>query len=111
MTYFRANGFNDELVRDPKVTWLVAFYAAWSPASINFAPTFSKLSSNYGLPNLKFGKSVFKLLNYYIAFHFFLNREYFKDNEIPGVPKQIAQIKNSSITQKIFVPPSNGIIE
>ena len=38
------------------VTWIVAFYAAWSPASINFAPVFSKISSAYNLPNLKFGK-------------------------------------------------------
>jgi len=38
------------------VTWLVAFYAAWSPACINFAHIFSKLSHNYSLPNLRFGK-------------------------------------------------------
>jgi thioredoxin-like negative regulator of GroEL len=39
-----------------QVTWLVAFYAAWSPACINFAHIFSKLSHNYSLPNLRFGK-------------------------------------------------------
>lgn len=46
----------DEIKSDPKITWLVTFYAAWSPASINFAPIFAKLSANYHLPNLKFGK-------------------------------------------------------
>merc|ERR1712004_26575 len=56
LVYFRATGLDDELKRDPRVTWLVAFYAAWSPACINFAPIFSKLSADYGLANLKFGK-------------------------------------------------------
>jgi len=56
ITYFRANGLEDELRRDPKVTWLVTFYAAWSPSAVNFSPIFAKISANYGLPNLKFGK-------------------------------------------------------
>ena len=56
LVYFRATGLEDELKRDPRITWLVTFYAAWSPACINFAPIYSKLSANYGLPNLKFGK-------------------------------------------------------
>lgn len=56
ITYFRANGLDDELRRDPKVTWLVTFYAAWSPSAVNFQPVFSKISADYGLPNLKFGK-------------------------------------------------------
>ncbi len=56
ITYFRSNGLAEELQRSRSVTWLITFYAAWSPASINFAPTFSKLSSKYSLPNLKFGK-------------------------------------------------------
>ena len=55
ITYFRANGLKDELARDPHVTWLVTFFAAWSPACINFAQTFSKISGQYHLPNLKFG--------------------------------------------------------
>ena len=29
---------------------------AWSPGCINFAPIYSKLSADYGLPNFKFGK-------------------------------------------------------
>nr|ADD38247.1 Thioredoxin-related transmembrane protein 2 homolog [Lepeophtheirus salmonis] len=56
IVYFRANGLDDELKRDPRVTWLVTFYTAWSPSSINFAPVFSKVSHAYSLPNLKFGK-------------------------------------------------------
>merc|ERR1712027_213444 len=57
ITYFRSNGLKEELEqRASGVTWIVAFYAAWSPASINFAPVFSKISSAYNLPNLKFGK-------------------------------------------------------
>lgn len=57
ITYFRSNGLKEELEqRAGGVTWIVAFYAAWSPASINFAPVFSKISSAYNLPNLKFGK-------------------------------------------------------
>lgn len=56
LVYFRGNGLEEELKRDPRVTWIVAFYAAWSPACINLAPVFSKLSADYGLPNLKFGK-------------------------------------------------------
>ena len=59
LVYFRATGLDDELKRDPRVTWLVTFYAAWSPACINFAPIFSKSSADYGLPNLKFGKEIF----------------------------------------------------
>jgi len=56
IVYFRATGLDDEIKRDPRVTWIVAFYAAWSPNCINLAPIFSKLSAEYGLPNLKFGK-------------------------------------------------------
>jgi len=55
--YFRSNGLKEELeLRADGLTWVVAFYAAWSPACINFAPVFSKISSAYNLPNLKFGK-------------------------------------------------------
>ena len=52
----RATSIDEEIKRDPRVTWIVAFYAAWSPNCINLAPIFSKLSAEYGLPNLKFGK-------------------------------------------------------
>ena len=56
IVYFRDNNFTEEISRDKNVVWMVTFYAAWSPASIDFASIFSKLSSEYGLPNLKFGK-------------------------------------------------------
>ncbi len=29
IVYFRANGLEDELQRDPHVTWIVAFFAPW----------------------------------------------------------------------------------
>ncbi|VEL29836.1 unnamed protein product [Protopolystoma xenopodis] len=55
--YFRDTTFEEEVLRlDSRVTWLIAFYTAWSPACIKLAPIFSELSSEYGLPNLKFGK-------------------------------------------------------
>jgi thiol-disulfide isomerase/thioredoxin len=56
IVYFRANGLDEELKRDPHVTWIVAFFAPWSPSCINFTPIFAKLSAQYGLPNLKFGE-------------------------------------------------------
>jgi len=56
IVYFRASGLDDELQRDPRANWLVCFYAAWSPSAVNFSPIFAKISANYGLPNLKFGK-------------------------------------------------------
>lgn len=54
--YFRGPHFKDELNRDKKVAWLVAFYAAWSPACVKFAPIFAELSAEYSLDNFKFGK-------------------------------------------------------
>lgn len=56
VVYFRGPGLQEELIRDKKVSWIVAFYAAWSPSSVNFAPIFSQLSCQYSLPNLKWGK-------------------------------------------------------
>lgn len=57
VTYLRgANGLQEELQRDTRVVWLVAFYTAWNPACVNFAPIFSELSAEYALDNLKFGK-------------------------------------------------------
>jgi len=55
IVYFRANGLEEELQRDPHVTWLVAFFAPWSPSCVSFTPIFAKLSAKYNLPNLKFG--------------------------------------------------------
>lgn len=51
-----ANGLQDELSSDTRVVWLVAFYTAWNPACVNFAPIFAELSAEYSLDNLKFGK-------------------------------------------------------
>lgn len=55
--YFRdAKDLDDELMRDTKVTWVITFYAVWNPLCASFAPIFAKLSSDYFLDNLKFGK-------------------------------------------------------
>ncbi|KAG5347007.1 TMX2 protein, partial [Acromyrmex charruanus] len=51
-----ANGLQEELQRDTRVVWLVAFYTAWNPACVTFAPIFSELSAEYALENFKFGK-------------------------------------------------------
>ncbi|XP_012288530.1 thioredoxin-related transmembrane protein 2 homolog [Orussus abietinus] len=50
-----ATGLQEEL-RDSRITWLVAFYTAWNPACVNFAPIFSQLSAEFALENFKFGK-------------------------------------------------------
>ena len=39
----------DEIQRDKRVTWLIEFYAAWSPQCAQFAPTFSEMSAKYVL--------------------------------------------------------------
>lgn len=55
--YFRGpTGLDDELNRDKNVIWLVAFYTVWNPSCVHFAPIFAKLSSEYSLKNLQFGK-------------------------------------------------------
>lgn len=55
--YFRgANSLEEELSKDKRNVWIVAFYTVWNPACVNFAPIFAKISTDYGLENLKFGK-------------------------------------------------------
>ncbi|KAK9681026.1 Thioredoxin [Popillia japonica] len=55
--YFRGvNGLEEELNRDKKIVWLVAFYTVWNPACVNFAPIFAELSVKFDLDNFKFGK-------------------------------------------------------
>ena len=55
--YFRGlDSLEEELVRDKRTAWLVAFYAVWNPACVNFAPIFAELSGKFNLRNLKFGK-------------------------------------------------------
>jgi len=56
ITYFSEVSLAEQLAQDTRVVWMVTFYAAWSPSCINFAHVFSKLSADYSLPNLRFGK-------------------------------------------------------
>lgn len=57
ITYFRnAQTFEEELVRDKRINWLICFYTVWNPSCVNFAPIFAELSAEYNLENLKFGK-------------------------------------------------------
>lgn len=57
ITYFRScQSLEDELARDKRVTWVIAFYTVWNPACVNFAPIFSKISNDYHLENMRFGK-------------------------------------------------------
>jgi thiol-disulfide isomerase/thioredoxin len=56
IVYFSGTSLGEELARDTKVVWMITFYAAWSPSCINFTHVFAKLSADYNLPNLKFGK-------------------------------------------------------
>lgn len=56
IVYFRGPNLQDELNNDRRIIWLIAFYAAWSPACVNFAPIFAEVSAEYALENLKFGK-------------------------------------------------------
>lgn len=55
--YFRSlQALDEELERDKRVIWVVVFYTVWNPACVNFAPIFAKISNEYCLDNLKFGK-------------------------------------------------------
>jgi len=56
ITYFRGPFLDHELEREPRVTWIVEFYAAWSPACVDFVPVFAEISTKYSLDNLKYGK-------------------------------------------------------
>jgi thiol-disulfide isomerase/thioredoxin len=56
VTYFRGPNLENEINRDKRITWLIEFYAAWSPHCSHFAPAFSEMSAKYSLDNLKFGK-------------------------------------------------------
>ncbi|RZC42547.1 thioredoxin-related transmembrane protein 2 -like protein [Asbolus verrucosus] len=55
--YFRGvQGLDEELSRSKDRYWLITFYTVWNPACVNFAPIFAKMSTEYNLDNLKFGK-------------------------------------------------------
>ncbi|ENN75002.1 hypothetical protein HUJ04_000069 [Dendroctonus ponderosae] len=56
VVYFRGLQALTEQLQADQATWLVAFYVAWSPACVNFAPVFAKLSNDFGVAALKFGK-------------------------------------------------------
>jgi len=56
ITYFRGPFLDHELEREPRVTWMIEFYAAWSPACVDFVPIFAEISNKFSLDNLKYGK-------------------------------------------------------
>jgi thiol-disulfide isomerase/thioredoxin len=56
ITYFRGPHLEEELQRDKRITWVVTFFASWSPPCVILSPIFAELSNDYSLDNLKFGK-------------------------------------------------------
>ncbi|RXN35162.1 thioredoxin-related transmembrane 2 [Labeo rohita] len=54
--YFSDSTIDEELQRDSRVSWIVEFYANWSPECQSFAPIFADLSLKYNCLGLKFGK-------------------------------------------------------
>lgn len=54
--YFSDKTIEDELDRDNRVTWIVEFFANWSPECQSFASVYADLSLKYNCAGLKFGK-------------------------------------------------------
>ncbi|CDQ58895.1 thioredoxin-related transmembrane protein 2-B [Oncorhynchus mykiss] len=54
--YFSDKTIDDELERDNRVTWIVEFFANWSPECQSFAAVYADLSLKYNCAGLKFGK-------------------------------------------------------
>uniref|UniRef100_A0A7N9AK13 Thioredoxin-related transmembrane protein 2b n=1 Tax=Mastacembelus armatus TaxID=205130 RepID=A0A7N9AK13_9TELE len=54
--YFSDKTIDDELGRDSRVTWIVEFFANWSPECQSFASVYADLSLKYNCAGLKFGK-------------------------------------------------------
>ena len=54
--YFRGQALDEELLHNPKTTWLVEFYTTWSPPCTRFSQTFATLSVQYHHDFLNFGK-------------------------------------------------------
>lgn len=54
--YFSDKTIDDELDRDGRVTWIVEFFANWSPECQSFASVYADLSLKYNCAGLKFGK-------------------------------------------------------
>lgn len=57
VSYFRGEpSLTEQILNDNKSVWLITFYTVWNPACVNFAPLFAKLSTDYGIESLRFGK-------------------------------------------------------
>ncbi|XP_071945257.1 thioredoxin-related transmembrane protein 2-like [Antedon mediterranea] len=56
ITYFKGEQFFEELENNPRTTWMLECYAAWSPTCQRFASVFADLSLNYSHNHFKFGK-------------------------------------------------------
>uniref|UniRef100_A0A3P8X4T3 Thioredoxin-related transmembrane protein 2b n=1 Tax=Cynoglossus semilaevis TaxID=244447 RepID=A0A3P8X4T3_CYNSE len=54
--YFSDKTIDDELDKDNRVTWIVEFFANWSPECQSFASVYADLSLKYNCAGLKFGK-------------------------------------------------------
>lgn len=54
--YFSDKTIDDELEKDSRVTWIVEFFANWSPECQSFASVYADLSLKYNCSGLKFGK-------------------------------------------------------
>lgn len=54
--YFSDKTIEEELERDTRVTWIVEFFANWSPECQSFASVYADLSLKYNCTGLKFGK-------------------------------------------------------
>uniref|UniRef100_A0A3Q3X2L2 Thioredoxin domain-containing protein n=1 Tax=Mola mola TaxID=94237 RepID=A0A3Q3X2L2_MOLML len=54
--YFGDKTIDDELERDSRVTWIIEFFANWSPECQSFASVYADLSLKYNCAGLKFGK-------------------------------------------------------
>lgn len=57
ITYFSDKTIEEELQKDTRITWIVEFFANWSPECQSFAPVFAELSLKYHSTFLRFGKA------------------------------------------------------
>lgn len=56
ITFFRGQALDEELLHNPRNTYIVEFYANWASSCTRLAGTFAKLSIQYGNEFMKFGK-------------------------------------------------------
>lgn len=54
--YFSDKTIDEELEKDKRVTWIVEFFANWSPECQSLASVYADLSLKYNSAGLKFGK-------------------------------------------------------